>query len=334
MTQPSVPVVDQPATSVVPTAEEAPAASPPVPLPPDPFELAAQAASDIPALGTVQKELEMLFVCFTQYASPAVAGQTDRDGALMELELAQGWKSETIDAAAQAVVGQLAQQWENLNVRFVEKTNGVSSSTSAAVNLDDLSRRFEIERREQDDLVKASYELLQMVRTVRQKLELPVPAVATVPSEAAASQKEDRGKLLGGLKKITGAFYSSGGNEAPVSAVGVSAHPQGSNWLTLPVWTDADEDVKRFKLIIFKRAQNMPAAEHVWHSLSGLGLKREAVIALIDDVDRKANEQLKQSDAVMKEVTDSFHVFSEEIEAVLRMREVLQSVKNFFFPRG
>ncbi len=336
MTQSSAPVVESPVAPVVQAVEEGPPASPSVPLPPDPFELAVQAAADIPDLGIVQKELETLFVCYTQYTSPAVAGQTDREGALMELELAQGWTGDTIDAAAQAVVGQLAQQWENLNSRFVAETNGVSNSTTAAVNLDDLSQRFETERREQDDLVKASYELLQMVRTVRQKLELPLPvAVDTSAQAATPSHREDKGKLLGGLKKLTGAFYSSG-DDAPVSppVMASSLRPQGADWLTPPVWSDTDDDVKRFKLIIFKRSQNMPAAEHVWHSLSGLGLKREAVIALIDEVDRKATAQVKQCDEVMKEVTESFHQFSEEIEAVLRMRDVLQSVKNFFFPRA
>ncbi len=320
-------------------------ASSEVVLPPSPLELVEQAVSEIPELAPVQNELVIIFVCSTQYVgtdrTPPAAGVVTPDIALEELSLAQSWDRTTIQQACERVMQVLADIWSDLTMRYDEATDRDPTETKI-LHLAELSQRLSSEQDEQSALIQEAHSLLAMVANVRNKLNLvkPEPVVATRDKEV---EEESRGsRLVGNLRalggKIGGAVVSpiyrvESDEELELVINTASAHVPPPSWKTTPVLNLEDQDIRRFKGVIVRRAQAADDASHAWRGLHGLGLSDLTVTEITDSVEKIAQAQIEQSEKIMREVSDDYGEYRDEIEANQRIRSLLQSVNNFFFPK-
>ncbi len=284
----------------------------------------------------------MVFVCSTQYVGtdriPPAAGVVTPDIALEELSLAQGWDRVTIQQACERVMQALADIWNDLTFRYDEATDRGPTETKILL-LAELSERLSSEQDEQSALIQEAHSLLAMVANVRSKLNLvkPEPVVASRNVEEEGSRGS---RLVGSLRalggKIGGAvvspIYRVESDEEQAADPALAYVPPPS-WKTTPILNPEDQDIKRFKGVIVRRAQAAPDASLAWSGLHGLGLSDLTVTEITNSVEKIAQAQIEQSEKVMREVSDDYGEYRDEIEANQRIRSLLLSVNNFFFPK-
>lgn len=331
--------------ATTPVVEAQPMAAPvvaPVALPPDPSELARKASSEIPVLNQLVEPLEMVFVAYTQYVAPKRGMEvtpSDVQAAIEELEIAGVATKANIKAAVDIIRQALQEHWKDLNDRFVAATHDTEIDPNKPLSLTDLTNRLTAEQNEQHTNIARSIELRGMVKTVRERLGLASP---TAPSDKVPEDhKEKRGGLLGGLRDLGGAlgstFIASSSEkdapvEKPVSAPVEEVSVDNSIWTEIPVWTDDDLKVKKFKIIVYRKATEKDVDPALaWSRINGLKVSNAEVEELLETMEQFAGKQLTQSEHILQEANSSFGDFKQEIEAVARMHGVLDAVKAFFF---
>jgi hypothetical protein len=322
--------------------EQTTGATQPPALPPDPTDLADDIINEIPQLAAARDQLRIIFVCATQYVgtpeTPPLAGQVSRTEALEELELAQGWTRETIRAACEAVMESLGDVWIDLNERYRQTTEEGPAPRQGLLQLDELAERLSAEQNEQSSLVKQAQDVLALVAAVRAKLGLQTPpkppqdgpTIELVEGETITEGLLSKLRRFGGM--VGGAFFET--SRPPEASTPVAKQPLKPGWLTQPVLSADDQDMRRFTGIIARRAQAATEPAVAWSGLKGLGLTEQSVVALIDRVESLAQEQLAQSAKIEQEVGESYGRFRQEIETNQRIRVIVRNVNDFFFPKS
>lgn len=336
------------ATTQNPVSEAPPAPTPaPVNLPPDPSELARQAAQEIPILAQLEEPLEVIFVCYTQYVGDRKEKPTRDDvaAALEEMQIAQVGNAKTIQLAIQVVNGALKDHWQEINDRFIAATHDTVVGPSHPLGSADLMRRLTDEQNEQQDFIRKSHELKQLVITVRNKLGIQIVAVTPSENPAQTVQKDiPDGGLLHGLRKVGGFLSSAVGSFDSVPDIGSvhdAAQPpfippspvKESPWIENSVWTDDDPSVKKFKVIVARKAMETDDPNIAWSKINGLKISREDATKLLADVESLADRQVQQSERIMQEVGQSYGDFKHEIEVIQRIGGVVDAVASFFSVR-
>lgn len=299
----------------------------PVVLPPRPEELVIQATASTPELITHQAALETVFVCYTSYVTGDAVVKTDPETALMELDLARGWRAGDVSRACDDVMKGLAVVWEGLENDFAAEA---MEERIVEVDFDMVTRRFAAERQEQDALISQARKLLDLVKTVSGQLGIPNPDAGPLkplpPSRAKVVAEAAARTLVGGLRTLASPVVVFGEAELELET------PPPS-WKTPPVFLDTDPSILKLQKVVARRAAQEEDVHRIWAGLEGLGLNREAVTNLLDEVAKKARQQIAQSEEIMRNATASYEQFSGRIEAFLRIHGVVHAVNGFFFPK-
>lgn len=293
------------------TQPQAQPAVPAAPSPPSTAEIVAEILGDMPALSVVRPYVEVVATCFAAYAA---TGVTDRNGALTQLAILNGWNEELIGSALESVMSAVAEQFLALSERFAQTTG----SAVEATDFDAIAARYDAEKQEQAELTAFANRLIKVVGELSASLGItnPDPGLR-LPAEQAPAPKPRF------LQRIGATFV------VQKPAQEIPTKPKGG-WTTPPVINDQDAGIQRLLLIDSQRANfGDPAGLLAW--LGNIGFDRGKLENLMRDVANQARQQLEQSDAIIGRARDDFAGFQRELDALQGVRQIVLVVDEFFF---
>lgn len=300
-------------------------------LPPSVDQLVAEAIGQLPQLASQTEALRKVMTVLATYVGagniPVVS--VDRETALTELELMQGWMANDIEVACEEVMEGVGEALAELQTEFEAKSGTAVEGTDFEV----FSRRFLDERQEQAGLASRANQLLEAVKVISGQTGIPNPDPGLQPAVQAPVEKRES------LLNRVGFALAAGGRvvASPFLAIPTppAIKPEKSepllSWQTPPVLVETDRDLKLIARVQSRLAAQ-PDVQLVVRALENLGLGRDALTELLARVAGKAREQLAQSQKVLTTAAADHSQFTAKAEVIQGMRDIVLRVHNFFFP--